>query len=161
MHRGIAIATCALVRARSKVVQAVLMCALARARSKVPQCCSNMSQGQILEFRFFEGNYRHLLHVVAMIAQHRDDHECPSSACFEKCLRRLAFQKFPSVPRLRSAATQSCAVLRRVTLCYAVLRSATLSYAMLSYAVLCCAPLLKTYASRPPTRDQRRMPREP
>ena len=71
----IAIPTCALVRARSKVVQAVLMCALARARSKVPQCCSNMSQGQILEFRFSEGNYRHLLHVVAMIAQHRDDHE--------------------------------------------------------------------------------------
>ena len=72
---GIAIATCVLARARSKVLQEVLICALARARSKVSQCCSNMSEGQILEFRFLEGNYRHSSHVVAMIAQHRDDHE--------------------------------------------------------------------------------------
>ena len=70
-----AIATCALARARSKVLQEVLMCALARARSKVSQCCSNMSQRQILEFRFLDGNYRHYSHVVVMIAQHRDDHE--------------------------------------------------------------------------------------
>ena len=75
LNFDIAIATCALVRARSKVVQAVLMCALARARSKVPQCCPNMSQGQILEYRCLEGNYRHFSNVVAMIAQHRDDHE--------------------------------------------------------------------------------------
>ena len=75
LNSGIAIATCALARARSKVLQEVLMCALARARSKVSQCCSNMSRGQILEFRFLERNYRHSLHVVAMIAQHRGDHE--------------------------------------------------------------------------------------
>ena len=74
---GIAIATCALARARSKVLQEVLMCALARARSKVSQCCPNMSQGQILEYRFLEGNYRHYSHVVVMIVQHRDDHERP------------------------------------------------------------------------------------
>ena len=72
-----AIATCALARARSKVLQEVLMCALARARSKVAQSCSNMSGGQILEFRFLEGNYRHSSHVVVMIVQHRDDHERP------------------------------------------------------------------------------------
>ena len=70
-----AIATCALARARSKVLQDVLMCALARARSKVSQCCSNMSRGQILEFRFLERNYKHSSHVVDMIAQHRHDHE--------------------------------------------------------------------------------------
>ena len=70
----IAIATCALARARSKVLQEVLMCALAWARSKVSQCCSNMSEGQILEFRFLEGNYTHLSHVVAMVAQAHDDH---------------------------------------------------------------------------------------
>ena len=72
-----AIATCALARARSKVLQEVLMCALARARSKVSQCCSNMSRGQILEFRFLDWNYRHSSHVVVMIVQHRDDHERP------------------------------------------------------------------------------------
>ena len=75
LNFGIATATCALARARSKVLQEVLMCALARARSKVSQCCSNMSQRQILEFRFLDGNYRHYSHVVVMIAQHRDDHE--------------------------------------------------------------------------------------
>ena len=75
LNLGFAIATCALARARSKVLQEVLMCALARARSKVSQCCPNMSQGQILEFRCLEGNYRHFSHVVAMIAQQRDDHE--------------------------------------------------------------------------------------
>ena len=70
-----AIATCALARARSKVLQEVLMCALARARSKVAQSCSHMSGGQILEFRFLEWNYRHSLHVLDMIAKHRHDHE--------------------------------------------------------------------------------------
>ena len=70
-----AIATCALARARSKVLQAVLMCALARARSNVAQCCSNMREGQIWEFRFLDGNYRHFSHVVAMIAKHRHVHE--------------------------------------------------------------------------------------
>ena len=75
LHFGIAVATCVLARARSKVLQAVLICALARARSKVSQCCPNMSQGQILEFRLLERNYKHFLHVVAMVAQHRDDHE--------------------------------------------------------------------------------------
>ena len=50
LNFGIAIAFCALARARSKVLQEVLSCALARARSKVSQCCSNMGQGQILEF---------------------------------------------------------------------------------------------------------------
>ena len=71
----IAVGTCALARARSKVLQEVLMCALARARSKVAQSCSNMSGGQILEFRFLQGNYRHFSHVVDMIAKHRHDHE--------------------------------------------------------------------------------------
>ena len=55
LNFGIAVATCALARARSKVLQAVLMCALARARSNVAQCCSNMREGQIWEFRFLEG----------------------------------------------------------------------------------------------------------
>ena len=59
LNLSFAMATCALARARSKVLQEVLMCALARARSKVSQCCSNMSRGQILEFRFLEGNYKH------------------------------------------------------------------------------------------------------
>ena len=71
----IATATCALARARSKVLQEVLICALARARSKVAQSCSNMSGGQILEFRFLEGNYRHSSHVVDMIAKYGHDHE--------------------------------------------------------------------------------------
>ena len=75
LNFGIAVATCALARARSKVLQEVLICALARARSKVAQSCSNMSGGQILEFRFLEGNYRHSSHVVDMIAKHRHDHE--------------------------------------------------------------------------------------
>ena len=75
LNFGIAIATCALARARSKVLQEVLMCALARARSKVAQSCSHMSGGQILEFRFLEGNYRHSSHVADMIAKHRHDHE--------------------------------------------------------------------------------------
>ena len=75
LNFGIAVATCALARARSKVLQAVLMCALARARSNVAQCCSNMREGQIWEFRFLEGKYRHFSHVVAMIAKHRHDHE--------------------------------------------------------------------------------------
>ena len=48
LNLSFAMATCALARARSKVLQEVLMCALARATSKVSQCCSNMSQGQIL-----------------------------------------------------------------------------------------------------------------
>ena len=72
---AIAIATCALARARSKVLQEVLICALARARRKVAQSCSNMSGGQILEFRFLEGNYRHSSHVADMIAKNRHDHE--------------------------------------------------------------------------------------
>ena len=71
---GIAIATCAIARARSKVLQGVLICVLARARSKVAQCCSNMSEGQMWEFRFPEGNYMHFSHGVAMIARHHDDH---------------------------------------------------------------------------------------
>ena len=75
LNFGIAVATCALARARSKVLQEVLICALARARSKVAQSCSNMSGGQILEFRFLQGNYRHFSHVVDMIAKHRHDHE--------------------------------------------------------------------------------------
>ena len=75
LNLGFAIATCALARARSKVLQAVLMCALARPRSKVAQSCSHMSEGLILEFRFLEWNYRHSSHVVAMVAQPRDDHE--------------------------------------------------------------------------------------
>mgnify|MGYP003329754701 CR=1 FL=1 len=75
LNFGIAVATCALAAARSKVLQEGLMCALARARSKVAQCCSNMGEGQILEFRFLEGNYRHFSHVVDMIAKHRHDHE--------------------------------------------------------------------------------------
>ena len=75
LNFAIAIATCALARARSKVLQEVLICALARARSKVAQSRSNMSGGQILEFRFLEGNYRHSSHVVYMIAMHRLDHE--------------------------------------------------------------------------------------
>ena len=75
LNLSFAIATCALVRARSKVLQEVLICALARARSKVAQSCSHMSGGQILEFRFLEGNYRHSSHVVYMIAKHRLDHE--------------------------------------------------------------------------------------
>ena len=69
-----AIATCALARARSKVLQEVLMCALARARSKVAQSCSHMSGGQILEFRFLDLNYKHFPHVVAMVAEHHNDH---------------------------------------------------------------------------------------
>ena len=56
-------------------MQEALMRALARARSKVAQSCSHMSGGQILEFRFLEGNYRHSSHVVYMIAKHRLDHE--------------------------------------------------------------------------------------
>ena len=48
LNLSFAMATCALARARSKVLQEVLMCALARARSKVSQCCSHMSEGQIL-----------------------------------------------------------------------------------------------------------------
>ena len=75
LNFGIAVATCALARARSKVLQEVLICALARARSTVAQSCSNMSRGQILEFRFLEGNYRHSSHVVDMIAKYRLDHE--------------------------------------------------------------------------------------
>ena len=75
LNFGIAVATCALARARSKVLQEVLICALARARSKVAQSSSHVGGGQILEFRFLQGNYRHSSHVVAMIAQHRDDHE--------------------------------------------------------------------------------------
>ena len=75
LNLGIAVATCALTRARSKVLQAVLICALARARSKVAQSSSHMSGGQILEFRFLEGNYRHSSHVVAMIAKYRLDGE--------------------------------------------------------------------------------------
>ena len=75
LNFGIAVATCALARARSKVLQEVLICALARARSKVAQSCSHMSGGQILEFRFLEGNYRHSSHVVAMIAKYRLDRE--------------------------------------------------------------------------------------
>ena len=75
LNFGIAVATCALARARSKVLQEVLICALARARSKVAQSCSNMSRGQILQFRFLEGNYRHFSHVVYMIAMHRLDPE--------------------------------------------------------------------------------------
>ena len=77
LNFGIAVATCALARARSKVLQEVLICALARARSKVAQSCSNMSGGQILEFRFLQWNYRHFSHVVDMIAKHRHDHERP------------------------------------------------------------------------------------
>ena len=75
LNLSFAIATCALARARSKVLQEVLMRALARAGSKVAQSCSHMSGGRIWEFRFLEGNYGHSSHVVAMIAQHRDDHE--------------------------------------------------------------------------------------
>ena len=45
------------------------MCALARVGSKVSQSCPNMSQGQILEFRFLEVNYRHFSHVAAMTDQ--------------------------------------------------------------------------------------------
>ena len=75
LNLSFAMATCALARARSKVLQAVLMCALARAGSKVPQCCSHMSGGRIWEFRFLEGIYRHSSHVVDMIAKHRHDHE--------------------------------------------------------------------------------------
>ena len=75
LNFGIAVATCALARARSKVLQAVLMCALVRARSNVTQCCSNMREGLIWKFRFLEGNYKHFSHVVAMIAKHRHDHE--------------------------------------------------------------------------------------
>ena len=71
----IATATCALARARSKVLQEVLICALARARSKVAQSSSHVGGGQILEFRFLQGNYRHFSHVVDMIAKHRHDHE--------------------------------------------------------------------------------------
>ena len=74
LNLGFAIATCALAAARSKGLQAVLMCALAAARSISSQCCSNMSQGQILEFRFLDANYVHFSHVVAMVAQPRDDH---------------------------------------------------------------------------------------
>ena len=74
LNLSFAMATCALARARSEVLQEVLMCALARARSKVSQCCSNTSEGQFWEFRFLEGNYRHSSHVVDMVAQHRDDH---------------------------------------------------------------------------------------
>ena len=73
LNFGIAVATCAPARARSDVLQEVLLCALARARSKVAQSCSNMSRGQILEFRFLEGNYRHSSHVVDMIAKYRLD----------------------------------------------------------------------------------------
>ena len=75
LNLSFAIATCALARARSKVLQEVLMCALARARSKVAQSCSHMSGGRIWEFRFLEGNYRHSSYVGAMIAQHHDNHE--------------------------------------------------------------------------------------
>ena len=75
LNLGFAIAICALARARSKVLQEALMCALARARSKVAQSCSHMSEGQILEFRFLEGNYRHSSHVVDVFAKHRHDHE--------------------------------------------------------------------------------------
>ena len=38
LNLGIAIATCALARARSKILQEVLICALARARSEVRKC---------------------------------------------------------------------------------------------------------------------------
>ena len=78
------IATCALARARSKVLQEVLMCALARARSKVAQFCSNMRGGQIFEFRFPEGNYRHFSHVspwslsLAMIMGDLSEHASKS-----------------------------------------------------------------------------------
>ena len=75
LNFGIAVATCALARARSKVLQEVLICALARARSKVAQSSAHVGGGQILEFRFLEGNYRHSPHVVYMIAMHRVDHE--------------------------------------------------------------------------------------
>ena len=71
----IATATCALARTRSKVLHEVLICALARARSKVAQSSSHVGGGQILEFRFLQGNYRHSSHVVDMIAKHRHDHE--------------------------------------------------------------------------------------
>ena len=71
----IAIAICALAAARSKVLQSLLMCVLAAARSISSQCCSNISEGQILEYRFLEGNHRHFSNVVAMIARHRDGHE--------------------------------------------------------------------------------------
>ena len=75
LNLGIAVATCALARARSKVLQEVLICVLARARSKVAQSSSHVGGGQILEFRFLEGNYRHSSHVVAMIAKYRLDGE--------------------------------------------------------------------------------------
>ena len=75
LNFGIAMATGALARARSKVLQEVLICALARARNKVAQSCSHMGGGQILEFRFLEKNFKHSSHVVYMIAKHRLDHE--------------------------------------------------------------------------------------
>ena len=74
LNFGIAVATCALAAARSKVLQEVLMCALARARSKVAQSCSHMSGGQIVEFRFLEWNSSDFSHVY-MIAKYRLDHE--------------------------------------------------------------------------------------
>ena len=55
LNLGIAVATCALARARSKVLQEVLICALARARSKVAQSCSNMSGGQIFGISISRG----------------------------------------------------------------------------------------------------------
>ena len=68
LNFDIAIATCALVRARSKVVQAVLMCALARARSKVPQCCSNMSEARFSHFdsrcAFYSKSLQSQIHVL-------------------------------------------------------------------------------------------------
>ena len=70
-----AIATCALGRARSKVLQDVLMCALARSRSKVSQCCSNMSEGQIWGISISRGKF------LAPFACGRHGHSASRCSC--------------------------------------------------------------------------------